>query len=67
MSMSTPLLPLFSSLLLVPVLAAAPQGGGSLLVQADRIVVAPDLVLENDAILVRDGVVAFVGSEIPAE
>ncbi len=38
-----------------------------LLVEAARLVVAPDTVLENGAMLVREGVVAYLGDEIPAE
>ena len=38
-----------------------------LLVQAQTIVVAPDTVLTNGKLLVRQGKIAYVGSEIPAE
>ena len=55
---------------LVTALVTAPiaaQQKGTLLVKATRIVVAPDTVLENSAILIRDGKVQFVGKEIPAD
>jgi len=38
-----------------------------LLIQAQTIVVAPDTVLTNGKLLVRQGKIAYVGSEIPAE
>lgn len=38
-----------------------------LLVQAQTIVVAPDTVLTNGKLLVRQGKIAYVGNEIPAE
>jgi imidazolonepropionase-like amidohydrolase len=47
------------------VAAQQPPRGSELLVRATRIVVAPDVVLENDALLIRDGKVAAVGPEIP--
>ncbi len=37
------------------------------LVEADRVVVTPDLVLEPGALFLRAGKVAYVGDEIPAE
>lgn len=37
----------------------------TVLVRASRIVVAADTVLENDALLLRGGTVAYVGKEIP--
>lgn len=38
-----------------------------LLVQASRIVIAPDTVLTDGQLLVRQGKIAYVGSDIPAE
>lgn len=54
---------------LVGLLTATVGSGqqGDLLVRADRIVVAPDTELQDDAILIRDGAVLHVGSEIPRE
>ena len=51
-------------------LAATPaiqQEPGDLLIRADRIVIAPDTVLENGSILIRNGAVLRVGSEIPLD
>jgi imidazolonepropionase-like amidohydrolase len=54
----------------------APQGDeiqkplvhkGSLLVEAKRIYINKDRVLDNTAILIRDGKVLYVGSEIPED
>ena len=58
--------------LLLTGLAGLGSGAASLraqdvLVRAARIVVAPDTVLTDGALLVRAGKVAFVGDEIPAE
>ncbi|MCK5940403.1 MAG: hypothetical protein KAI24_00425, partial [Planctomycetes bacterium] len=39
----------------------------ALLIEAGRIVVAPGTVLTDSALLVRDGKVAYVGDDIPAE
>ena len=55
---------LFSLLIAI---TPAPQQQGDILVRADRVVIAPDTVLENGAILIRDGVVLHVGSEIPLD
>jgi imidazolonepropionase-like amidohydrolase len=40
---------------------------GSLLVEAKRIYIDKDRVLENDSILIRNGKVLYVGSEIPED
>ncbi len=48
-------------------LPGAHLGAQDLLVTARRIVVAPDTVLENGSLLVRQGKIAYVGSDIPAE
>ena len=40
---------------------------GTLLVEAGRIYISKDRVLDNSAILVRDGKVLYVGEEIPAD
>ena len=53
--------------LLLATTATAQQEVGDLLVRADRIAIAPDTVLENAAILIRDGVILHVGSEIPLD
>lgn len=52
---------------MLPAVSALPQGTGSgtVLVKAPRIQIAPDLVLEDEALLVRDGSIALVGPEIP--
>ncbi len=57
-------------LLLPAVLAAtfaAVAPAQDLLLRASRIVVAPDTVLDDAAVLVRQGKVAYVGADIPAE
>ena len=46
---------------------AAPVAAQDLLVKAARIMVAPGTVLQDSALLVRDGKVAYVGDDIPAE
>lgn len=46
---------------------AAPACAQDLLVKASRIVVAPGTTLTDSAMLVRDGKVAYVGNDIPAE
>lgn len=46
---------------------AAPACAQDLLIKAGRIVVAPGTVLTDSALLVRDGKVAYVGNDIPAE
>ena len=60
----------------LPSLLAAPQGQGiarptaqegSLLISAKRIHISPERVIEDSAILIRDGNVLYVGSEIPEE
>jgi imidazolonepropionase-like amidohydrolase len=45
----------------------SPQRGEALLFEAPRLVVAPGVVLEDQALLVRDGRVALVGPEIPED
>jgi imidazolonepropionase-like amidohydrolase len=47
--------------------AAAPACAQDLLIKAGRIVVAPGTVLTDSALLVRDGKIAYVGNDIPAE
>lgn len=47
--------------------AAAPTVAQDVLVQAKRVVIAPGTVLEDSALLIRDGKVAYVGDEIPSE
>lgn len=59
-------LPRPSALLPVLVLASA-AAAQDILVSAPKIVVAPDTVLQDGAILIRGGRVLHVGSEIPAE
>ena len=49
------------------VATAAPVAAQDLLVKAARIMVAPGTVLQDSALLVRDGKVAYVGDDIPAE
>jgi len=49
------------------VLAAAPPPAQDVLVNAAQIVVAPDTVLAPGRLLIRDGRIAYVGDEIPAE
>ena len=44
--------------------AAAPTVAQDVLVQAKRVVIAPGTVLEDSALLIRDGKVAYVGEEI---
>ncbi|HZT54671.1 MAG TPA: amidohydrolase family protein [Burkholderiaceae bacterium] len=56
--------PLACLALLLPCLSLAAQ---DVLIQAKTIVVAPDTVLSPGELLVRDGKVAHVGAEIPAE
>ncbi|MAD33733.1 MAG: hypothetical protein CMJ88_08245 [Planctomycetes bacterium] len=46
---------------------ATPALAQDLLVKAGRVVVAPGTTLENSALLVRDGKIAYVGKDIPAE
>lgn len=46
---------------------ASQASAQDVLVRAAKLVVSPDLVLENGELLVRSGKVAYVGSEIPAE
>ena len=66
---------MLSSLVVAAVLAApqapVPQKPkphrGTLVVEAARIHIAPDTVLKDSAILVRNGKVLYVGSEIPAD
>lgn len=61
---------LLATALLPSVLLQNPQGDESVpttLVTAKRIVVAPDTVLEDSALLLRNGKVVLVGPEIPAE
>ena len=47
--------------------ATAPASAQDLLVRAKTIVVAADTILTDGAVLVRQGKVAYVGTEIPAE
>jgi len=49
------------------VAAAAPIPAQDLLVKAGRVMVAPGTVLQDSALLIRDGKVAYVGEDIPAE
>ncbi len=57
-----------ASLLTASLLAAeAAAQDGDLLVKAARLMVAPDNVLTNSAILIRNGKVQFVGKEIPQD
>lgn len=49
------------------VATAAPVAAQDVLVKAGRIMVAPGTVLQDSALLVRDGKVAYVGDDIPAE
>lgn len=53
--------------LTVVAMACAPIAAQDVLVSAGRIVLAPDAELAPGRILVRDGKVAYVGDEIPAE
>lgn len=46
---------------------AAPAGAQDLLIKASRVMVAPGSILEDSALLVRDGKIAYVGKDIPAE
>lgn len=46
---------------------AAPACAQDLLIKAGRIMVAPDSILEDSALLVRDGKIAYVGNDIPTE
>lgn len=46
---------------------AAPLAAQDFLVRSSRIVVAPDTVLTDSALLVRGGKIAYVGKDIPAE
>lgn len=46
---------------------AGPALAQDLLIKASRVVVAPGTTLENSALLVRDGKIAYVGKDIPAE
>ncbi|MAB81802.1 MAG: hypothetical protein CMJ89_20900 [Planctomycetes bacterium] len=61
---------------ILPSVLALPQGQGiarptthqgSLLISAKRIHISPDRMIEDSAILIRDGVVLYVGTEIPVE
>ncbi|MBX3465072.1 MAG: amidohydrolase family protein [Planctomycetes bacterium] len=57
---------------LAPVCAAAalccrPAAAQDLLLQARRIVIAADTVLDDGRVLVRQGKVAYVGADVPAE
>lgn len=61
----SPLLP--GALLVCVLLPGAQAAAQDVLVQAHRLVLAPDSVLTDSAILVRDGKVAYVGADIPAE
>ncbi|MEE9126808.1 MAG: hypothetical protein V3U11_06680, partial [Planctomycetota bacterium] len=59
---------LFTTCLLTGLLAGQAVGqNGDLLVKAARLMVAPDNVLTNSAILIRNGKVQFVGKEIPQD
>ena len=44
--------------------AAAPTVAQDVLVQAKRVVIAPGTVLEDSALLIRDGKVAYVGDDL---
>lgn len=46
---------------------AASLPAQDLLVRGARLVLAPDTILNDEALLVRDGKIAFVGKEIPEE
>lgn len=56
----------FASLVAAP-LAPGQTQAQDLLVRCQTIVIAPDTVLQGSALLVRQGKVAYVGDEIPAE
>ncbi len=59
---------LFTTCLLTGLLAGQAVGqNGDLLVKAARLMVSPDNVLTNSAILIRNGKVQFVGKEIPQD
>lgn len=64
----TPARSLFVFALAVPAaLCPAPLAAQDFLVRSSRIVVAPDTVLTDSALLVRGGKIAYVGGDIPAE
>lgn len=58
---------LLSALPQIPEVDRPQEHRGSLLVSAKTIYLRADRVLQDSAILIRDGKVAFVGDEIPAE
>src|SRR5207237_7829885 len=52
---------------LLALLVVATASGQDLLIKARTVVVAPDTVLKDGALLVRAGKIAYLGAEIPTE